>query len=127
VVTNQHLIGEGIITEQEYRDFASQVLAGLRAGGVDPVGVDHCPHSRSEACRCRKPNAGLVERALAEHPELTLDGALVVGDSDADTGLALNLGIPAVCLGEVPPNPLVTPADGWAAVVGVVEGMPENR
>ena len=121
VVTNQYLIGEGVISEQQYQDLASQILDGLRAGGVEPLDVYHCPHPRSAACRCRKPGTALVERALAEHPLLTLDGAFVVGDSDADTGLAVNLGIPAICLGEVPPHPLVMRADGWDAVVGAVE------
>lgn len=41
VVTNQYTIGEGIISERQYSGFTDLVLAGLRAGGVEPVAVLH--------------------------------------------------------------------------------------
>lgn len=43
------------------------VLETLRSQGISFDAVLHCPRRRGEGCPCRAPQAGLVQRYLAEH------------------------------------------------------------
>jgi len=45
--------------------------------------VYFCPHKTEDACECRKPNPGLMERAAREYG-LDLTASWVVGDRYAD-------------------------------------------
>ena len=74
---------------------------------VKMIGVDAiycCPHwfnSNSEAsrlnckCNCRKPNTGLIEKAVNEHGIL-LDKSYFVGDRESDIMTGKNMGIKTV-------------------------------
>jgi D-glycero-D-manno-heptose 1,7-bisphosphate phosphatase len=86
VVTNQSAVGRGIIDEDFLRQVHAEVDARLAPAGAVPDGYYFCPHlpeAREEryrqACRCRKPEPGLIEQACAD---LGLDAArsVMVGD-----------------------------------------------
>ena len=99
VVTNQYLIGEGIITEEQYHSFTQQMVDTLRLYGVEFYSIRCCPHSRSILCRCAKPKTGMVEDILREFPEIDLTQSLMVGDSVSDVECALAIGIRAYSIG----------------------------
>jgi D-glycero-D-manno-heptose 1,7-bisphosphate phosphatase len=86
VITNQSAIARGIIDEAFLEEVHGELSARLERGGASVDGYYFCPHLADapieryrQACGCRKPGPGLIERACRE---LHLDPArsVMVGD-----------------------------------------------
>jgi D-glycero-D-manno-heptose 1,7-bisphosphate phosphatase len=102
VVTNQSAIARGILTEPALDEIHRELDRALAAGGATVDAYYYCPHhpqgqvdEYAIVCGCRKPAAGMIERA---ERELGVDPArsYVVGDSWVDVGLARAVGARAV-------------------------------
>jgi len=100
IVTNQYLIGEGIITPEQYRSFHGALLNRLRQKGIGILDTFYCPHARSAGCACCKPAPGLVFQALDQYPTIDLRQSILCGDSPADAGLAHAVGLPFYAVGQ---------------------------
>lgn len=87
VITNQSGVARGYFPEALVRDINALMEQQLAAGGAHLTGVYYCPHGTADGCDCRKPKAGLVERAAREHG-LDPSRSYVVGDRHADVELA---------------------------------------
>jgi D-glycero-D-manno-heptose 1,7-bisphosphate phosphatase len=83
VVTNQSGIARNIFPESLVHEVHKKMVAELAAGGAWIDGIYFCPHKSEDACECRKPNPGLLERAAREH-SLDLTSSWIVGDRYAD-------------------------------------------
>jgi D-glycero-D-manno-heptose 1,7-bisphosphate phosphatase len=83
VVTNQSGIARNIFPESLVHEVHKKMVAKLAAGGAWIDAIYFCPHKSEDACECRKPNPGLLERAAREH-SLDLAASWVVGDRYAD-------------------------------------------
>jgi D-glycero-D-manno-heptose 1,7-bisphosphate phosphatase len=83
VVTNQSGIARNIFPETLVHEVHKKMVAELAAGGAWIDAIYFCPHKSEDACECRKPNPGLLERAAREH-SLDLAASWVVGDRYAD-------------------------------------------
>jgi D-glycero-D-manno-heptose 1,7-bisphosphate phosphatase len=83
VVTNQSGIARNIFPESLVHEVHKKMVAELAAGGAWIDAIYFCPHKSEDACECRKPNPGLLERAAREH-SLDLTSSWVVGDRYAD-------------------------------------------
>jgi len=83
VVTNQSGIARNIFPESLVHEVHKKMIAELAAGGAKVDAIYFCPHKSEDACECRKPNPGLLERAAREHA-LDLAGSWIVGDRYAD-------------------------------------------
>lgn len=83
VVTVQSRIGRGAFTESEFLAWFRSLAEEMVMEGAVLEGPYVCPHRGHGHCTCKKPLAGLYERA-AEKCGLELAGAVVVGDSAAD-------------------------------------------
>jgi len=83
VVTNQSGIARNIFPESLVHEVHKKMIAELAAGGAKVDAIYFCPHKSEDACECRKPNPGLLERAAREHA-LDLSGSWIVGDRYAD-------------------------------------------
>lgn len=97
VATNQAGVAHGFFDEAFVADAHREIAARLEAGGARVDGFYYCPHHPEgivapfgTACDCRKPNAGMIQRAAADHA-LALTRSFVVGDrmSDVDAGAAV--------------------------------------
>lgn len=95
IVTNQSGIGRGYYTEADFARFQSRLAEDFAAHGAEILATYHCPHLPEAGCGCRKPAPGLIERACAEH-DVDLAASWVIGDSDADIGLARGAGCRAI-------------------------------
>jgi D-glycero-D-manno-heptose 1,7-bisphosphate phosphatase len=102
VVTNQSAIARGILTEPALDEIHRELDRALTAGGATVDAYYYCPHhpdgrivEYAIVCGCRKPAAGMIERA---ERDLGVDPgrSYVVGDSWADVGLARAVGARAV-------------------------------
>jgi histidinol-phosphate phosphatase family protein len=87
VVTNQSGVARGRISLDELADVNARVDELL--GPFDTWQV--CPHGTDEGCDCRKPRAGLVERACHDL-DVRPDECVVVGDIAADVQAAQRAG-----------------------------------
>ena len=56
-----------------------------------------CPHHPNDGCRCRKPNVGMVERAVSEL-QLDLRRSYLIGDHARDIQLAHRVGAKAILI-----------------------------
>jgi D-glycero-D-manno-heptose 1,7-bisphosphate phosphatase len=88
VVTNQAIVGKGLMPLETIESLHAQIMSK-----VDPEGLVSksylCPHAPHEECDCRKPLPGSLLRAAAEFG-VDLSASFMVGDaiSDAEAGLA---------------------------------------
>lgn len=95
VVTNQYLIGDKIITQNEYDAFTKKFLDKLKESNIHVLAIYYCPHATTASCNCRKPKPGLIEQALIDYPSIDLNQSFLVGDSIVDLELANYFGMRA--------------------------------
>ncbi len=83
VVTNQAIVNRGMVPQPVVDEINCRMAAEIvRAGGrIDAV--VYCPHRPEEACRCRKPQPGLLLEAARRY-RLDLRRSVLVGDALTD-------------------------------------------
>lgn len=87
IITNQAGIARGFYTEAQFHELMNWLKTKL------PYDAYYfCPHHPDEGCNCRKPKAGMVLQAQAEHG-IDLSQSLLIGDRETDIGAAKNAGI----------------------------------
>ena len=91
VVTNQSGVARGIFPESLVHLVHERMTAELAAGGAHVDAIYFCPHKSEDACGCRKPHPGMLDRAAREH-SLELAGSYIVGDRYADLETAPQVG-----------------------------------
>ncbi|MDR1545325.1 MAG: D-glycero-beta-D-manno-heptose 1,7-bisphosphate 7-phosphatase [Deltaproteobacteria bacterium] len=92
VITNQSGVARGFYRDEDVLALHRSIQADLKArAGVDLDGWYHCPHL-PDACSCRKPKPGLIERAASELG-LDLSASYMIGDKAADAQAGLNAGV----------------------------------
>jgi len=96
VISNQSGIARGLLDEVKVRSVNAEIVRRLDGDGLAIDGWYWCPHY-DDGCDCRKPEPGLVHRALREHA-LTLTGAAMIGDRGSDVELGRRVGIPGIAV-----------------------------
>src|SRR5205823_9130582 len=59
VVTNQAIVGRGVLTAQELDALHARMCALVASHGGRIMRVYACPHRPEDSCGCRKPQPGL--------------------------------------------------------------------
>ena len=103
VVTNQSGVGRGYYTEDDMHALHGRMIDDLAAAGGHIDAVYHAPqHPEAplEAYRHpdppdRKPNPGMILRALADWP-IDREASILVGDKPSDLEAALRAGVRGV-------------------------------
>ena len=83
IVTNQSAIGRGLVLREEIDLINQRLLETIRASGGRVDGIYVCPHSPADGCDCRKPAAGLLHQAAADH-DIDLKQSILIGDALSD-------------------------------------------
>lgn len=103
LVTNQSGAARGYYSVDHILKLNERLCRLLEAEGARLDAVYYCPHlpdgtvpEYTGNCRCRKPETGMVDQALSEHPELDCQRSYVVGDKSTDVELARNCQAKAV-------------------------------
>ncbi len=99
IVSNQYLIDEGFISQQDYDNFTLKFKAALATKDIQLLDIFYCPHRRDAKCQCLKPRPGLIHQALRKYPEIVLSDSFLVGDSSTDSDLAVHFGLRSFSLG----------------------------
>lgn len=100
IVTNQPMIAKGKLTEDELDEIHRKLetLLGSRGAKIDAIYL--CPHHPQRGwageikklkikCSCRKPNIGLIEKAVKDF-NIDLKESYFIGNSDVDFQTAKN-------------------------------------
>jgi D-glycero-D-manno-heptose 1,7-bisphosphate phosphatase len=95
ILTNQSGVARGYFPESLVREVHERMERELRLEGARIDGIYYCPHGSADACECRKPATGMIERAAREH-NLDVSGSFVVGDRYSDIELASRAGCKSV-------------------------------
>jgi D-glycero-D-manno-heptose 1,7-bisphosphate phosphatase len=103
VVTNQSGIGRGYYTEGQMHAFHAAMAADLQSGGARIDAFYFCPfHEDAVEARDRradhpdrKPNPGMLLRALADHG-VDAAAAVMIGDKPADMEAAARAGMEGI-------------------------------
>ena len=119
IVTNQSVIGRGLIDLAAAGRINDFVVRRLAAAGGRVDGVYVCPHRPDASCDCRKPAPGLLLRAAAELG-IDLAASVMIGDDVTDVLAGQRAGARAILVrtGRGPSQstePLRTGAHGLAA------------
>lgn len=91
VITNQSGVGRGYFPESFVKTIHDLMSEQLAARDAHVDGFYYCSHTSQDACDCRKPKPGMLERAAREH-SLDLKRSIVVGDRYLDMELAHHIG-----------------------------------
>lgn len=99
VVTNQSGIARGQFTVGDYRRAAVRTEELLAESSAHIDATYYCPHHPdfTGPCDCRKPGAGMFERAVAEHA-LDMTAPAYVGDRWRDLEPSRKLGGAAILI-----------------------------
>ena len=97
VVTNQSGVARGIITLKDLEAIHARLEGILEQEGAALDAIYFCPHHPDDGCRCRKPELGMVERAVSEL-QLDLRRSYMIGDQARDIQLAHRVGAKAILL-----------------------------
>ncbi len=106
LVTNQTGAARGFYQEDHILALNKRLCDLLASESAYLDAVYYCPHLSKEeggkvepyvlACKCRKPEVGLVELAYKEHEDLEPALSYVIGDKSTDVELAINCGAKGV-------------------------------
>jgi D-glycero-D-manno-heptose 1,7-bisphosphate phosphatase len=91
VITNQSGVARGYYPESLVHAVHELMTTQLAEQGAHLDALYYCPHKGDDACACRKPKPGMLQRAAREHC-LGLSRSYVVGDRYGDVELARNVG-----------------------------------
>ncbi len=108
MVTNQPDIGNGLVSVDVVNEMHRLMTREL------PIDrIEMCPHSQSEACKCRKPSPEMLIRA-ARHCGIELSGSVMVGDRSCDIEAGRLAGCRTVLIEHDALNEEVTAAPDYA-------------
>lgn len=85
LITNQSGIGRGFYDFHTFCKlclFMQKTLQERLGFCFDKIYF--CPHTPEFGCECRKPKAGMIERACVDFPQLCLHDSILIGDSYTD-------------------------------------------
>ena len=102
VVTNQPVVARGWLTEKEVDHIHVTLAERLLKRGAKLNAIYYCPHHPNAnlkkyriKCRCRKPNIGMVRKAVREL-SIDLRASWMVGDGGRDVAAGKKAGLQTI-------------------------------
>jgi histidinol-phosphate phosphatase family protein len=97
VVTNQSVVGRGIITGEKLQRINEHMIGNVKQNGGRIDMVFSCLHKPEENCDCRKPAAGLFKKATKVFP-ISLPDSWLIGDAETDKVAGETLGCKTIMI-----------------------------
>lgn len=97
LITNQSIIGRGMVPEAGLARIHEHLKQTVAAGGGRIEDIFFCPHTPDDGCDCRKPKPGLIRLAAQAH-NIDVSRTVMVGDSAKDIVCARRAGCGAAVL-----------------------------
>ena len=93
IISNQSAVGRGLMSRRAAEDIFQMVIHAAESAGGKITDHYYCPHTKEDACSCRKPGTRLFGKAAEDHAFPIAESAFI-GDGFGDAGAAAKLGIP---------------------------------
>ncbi len=98
VITNQSGIGLGLYTDNDVNEMHEILSSKIEKEDLRFLEIYYCPHHPTKTkCLCRKPEGGMVEKALAKYYADPND-CIMFGDRDRDVEAARSAGVRGVLI-----------------------------
>ena len=91
MISNQDGLGTKTFSRQNFYKPQNKLLKILKENQIEFEEILICPHFPKDNCSCRKPKTGLLNDFLKKN--IDWKNSLVIGNGEADKGLAKNLGL----------------------------------
>ena len=91
VISNQSGVGKGLFDAKNVTLVHEKLCELLKEEGIKLDGFYFCPHTVEDNCLCRKPRAGLIERA-AKELKFDPQESFFIGDKACDVELGKQIG-----------------------------------
>ena len=92
ILTNQPLISDGVITEEQFKKYNDKLIEILSQNDISILKTYYCPHNDKDNCNCKKPKTGMIDAALKDY-NIDIKNSIYIGDSYSDYNLAKKLNI----------------------------------
>jgi len=96
-ITNQSVIARQMVTTEELARIHSNMVNEIKAAGGKVEKIYYCPHHPDDGCSCRKPNPGLLERAMSEN-HINASQSYMVGDRLMDIQAGKTVGTKTILI-----------------------------
>jgi len=104
VITNQSGVARGYFSEDMLQTIDKVMHRHILNGGTHLDGIYYCPHHPEhgvypykQECDCRKPQTGLIKKAVKEH-NVDLAQSYMIGDHSCDMEAGANAGLKTLFL-----------------------------
>ncbi len=94
IITNQSGIARGFYSENDFKNLTDWMLKQFISKGIKITKVYHCPHHPeiTGECNCRKPNPGMILKAINEF-NIDPANSVLIGDKKSDLLAGKNAGV----------------------------------
>lgn len=92
IISNQPWTAKGLISKEQVEVFFKNITNKLKDKEITITDYFYCPHRREENCNCKKPNPGMILKAVKKH-NIDLAQSIMIGDRGDDINLGKNLKI----------------------------------
>jgi D-glycero-D-manno-heptose 1,7-bisphosphate phosphatase len=95
VVTNQSGIAKDLYSHEDVETVHAHMLSLMKESGIKITEIYYCPHHPDvEPCICRKPDSGMLEKAIARF-NIDVKQSFMIGDKERDIQAAEKAGVRA--------------------------------
>ena len=98
VVTNQSGIAKQLYTHEDVATIHGHMLGTMKENGIMISEIYYCPHHPdAEPCICRKPDSGMLEKAIARF-NIDVSRSFLIGDKERDIMAAEKAGVKGILI-----------------------------
>ena len=115
VITNQSGIAKELYTHDDVKKVHTHMLSLMKENGITISEIYYCPHHPDvEPCICRKPDSGMIEKAIARF-NIDISKSFFIGDKERDIQAAEKAGVKGIMI------------DADSPVMGIVEEIIKSQ
>ncbi len=92
VISNQAGVAKGYFTKEKLAEVTSKMLDEIGKKGTRIEEVYYCMHQDKDNCNCRKPETGMLERAISKYNIDTRE-TYFIGDGEVDVIAGKRMGL----------------------------------
>lgn len=98
VITNQSGIAKGLYTHEDVKKVHEYFLSLMKKNNISIAEIYYCPHHPDvEPCICRKPDSGMIEKAIARF-NIDVSKSFFIGDKERDIQAAEKAGVKGILI-----------------------------
>ena len=99
VITNQSAINRGLVTIETLNKIHNYFQKFLKENNTCIDDFYFCPHRPDENCQCRKPNPGMLIKAVQDY-DIDMNQSFMIGNSLTDVQAAQKAGCKGILLNQ---------------------------